>query len=85
MADILELCMNGYGCCDCEGNQSCFREAGMEISRLRYEVAKITLTAEEREAIEIAISCMYVPDVHHLTPPAKTPRATLRSLLARLA
>jgi hypothetical protein len=51
--DILELCMSGWGCCDCDGNQACFREAGMEISRLRYEVARLTLTDEERKAIVV--------------------------------
>ena len=43
-----------------------------------------TLTDAEREAIEVAISGMYRPDVHHLTPQAPTPVDTLRSLLERL-
>ena len=51
--DILELCMSGWGCCDCDGNKACFRKAGMEISRLRYEVARLTLTDEERKAIVV--------------------------------
>ena len=53
--DILELCMAGWGCCDCDGNKACFREAGMEISRLRYEVTRLALTAAEYAAIERSI------------------------------
>jgi len=58
MSDILERAMNGLmGCCDCDGNQECFRECGMEISRLRYEVARLRLTDAERAAVKDAISC----------------------------
>jgi hypothetical protein len=40
-----------------------------------------TLTDEEREAIEGAISVMPTPDVYHLSLPAKSIADTLRNLL----
>jgi hypothetical protein len=44
----------------------------------------VQITDAEREAIEVAISGMYRPDVHHLTPQAPTHADTLRKLLERL-
>jgi hypothetical protein len=57
-----------------------------EVRRLQAVIAagEPTLTAEERAAIEVAISGMYRPDVHHLTPQAPTHVDTLRKLLERL-
>ena len=76
MSDILERAMNGLmGCCDCDGNQECFRECGMEISRLRYEVERLRLTEAEREAVQWAVSA--ARNVQH---PADEP---LRGLLER--
>jgi len=52
--------------------------------KLRAEIARLRLTAEEREAIEVVISAMPTPDIYHLSPPAKSTAAILRNLLERL-
>ena len=58
--------------------------ASQTMQEAAYEIERLRLTDEEREAIEDAISGMSTPDVHHLTPQAPTPASILRSLLERM-
>lgn len=76
MSDILEDCMAGMGCCDCDTNKAAFRMCGFEISKLRAEIARLQFTNAEREAL---ISC--IRDDEAAT--AYDRAATLRGLLER--
>lgn len=90
--DILVRAMSGHmGCCDCDGNKSAFQECGMEISRLRHEltvqkactsagrdeIARLRLTDEEREAVEVAAAAYAADHGERFA-------AVLRRLLERL-